>query len=178
MRILDACAGRGTKTRQLRSLHPEAEIVAAEVDLGRLEILRRSMSGDRLTRVVRWDQLGAETEPFALIVLDVPCSNTGVLSRRVEARCRGDEETLDELVDVQRQIVADTLRRLAPGGHVLYITCSLEPDENVRQVEWIAHWHRMDVVTQTVSMPAGGPGSPDHTHTDGGGHALLRGPVD
>lgn len=177
-RILDACAGRGTKTRQLRTLHPDAEIVAAERDPGRLEILRRAMSGDRGTRVVRWDALGAESEPFDLIVLDVPCSNTGVLSRRVEARYRGDEETLDELVDVQRQIVADTLRLLAPGGHVLYITCSLEPDENIRQVDWIAHWHRMDVVEQAVSMPAGGPGSPAHAHTDGGGHALLRGPLD
>lgn len=173
-RILDACAGRGTKTRQLRQLHPDAEIVAAEIDQDRLGVLRRVARGLKGVSAVAWGELGRVEEPFDLIVLDVPCSNTGVLPRRVEAKYRAADETIGRLVDMQRQIIADTLRLLAPGGHLLYATCSLEPAENEQQVQWMTRWHPLDLVDQARHEPHGQPGSPPTAYTDGGGHALLR----
>ena len=173
-RILDACAGRGTKTRQLRQLHPEAEIVAAEVDQDRLAVLRRVARGMKGARAVAWGELARMEEPFDLIVLDVPCSNTGVLPRRVEAKYRAGEDAIHRLVGIQRQIIADTLRLLAPGGHLLYATCSLEPAENEQQVQWMTRWHPLELVAQARHTPEGLPGSPATSYTDGGGHALLR----
>lgn len=173
-RILDACAGRGTKTRQLRAWHPEAEIVAAEIDADRLSALRAMARGDARTTVVGYSELARMTEPFDLIVLDVPCSNTGVLARRVEAKYRASDEAVGRLVDMQRQIIADTVRLLAPAGHLLYATCSLEPAENEQQVEWMTRWHPLDVVEQARHVPAGLPGDPPTRFTDGGGFALLR----
>lgn len=173
-RILDACAGRGTKTRQLRGLHPGAEIVAAEIDQDRLGVLRRVVRGMKGVSAVAWGELGRVNEPFDLVVLDVPCSNTGVLPRRVEAKYRAGDATIGRLVDVQRQIIADALRLLAPGGHLLYATCSLEPAENEQQVQWMTRWHPLDLVDQARHEPRGRPGSPPTAYTDGGAHALLR----
>jgi 16S rRNA (cytosine967-C5)-methyltransferase len=173
-RILDACAGRGTKTRQLRALHPDARIVAAEIDADRLKVLRATGRHDPKMTVVGFSELLRMTEPFDLIVLDVPCSNTGVLARRVEAKYRANDEAIARLVDMQRQIIADTVRLLAPGGHLLYATCSLEPAENEQQIAWMTHWHPLDVVSEAQHRPTGLPGDPPTRFTDGGGHALLR----
>ena len=69
------------------------------------------------------------------ILLDVPCSNTGVLRRRPDARWRFSDHRLQTLVHAQRTLLARGLELLVPGGILVYSTCSLEPEENQRQVE-------------------------------------------
>ena len=171
--IVDACAGKGTKTRQLAQVHPEARIVAAEVDPGRRSALARvTANNDRVTVV---DAAGATVPAGSvdLLVLDVPCSNTGVLARRVEAKYRHRGSTLASLVDLQRRIVAGTVPLLADGGHLLYATCSVEPAENEDQAAWIAREHDLTVVTTEAVLPHGGPGEPPDLYHDGGFFALL-----
>ena len=71
---------------------------------------------------------------FDRILLDVPCSNTGVLRRRVDARWRLRSEQIADLGDVQQRILENALPCLKPDGRLLYSTCSLEPAENEEQV--------------------------------------------
>jgi 16S rRNA (cytosine967-C5)-methyltransferase len=170
--VVDACAGRGTKTLQLAALHPNAQVVAAERDPGRLRALRAA-AGDRV-EVVEFGALPRFAGRADLLVLDVPCSNTGVLARRVEAKYRFGSESLRSLVGVQRQIVADTLALLREDGHLLYATCSLEPEENEEQAAWIARWHRMSIVASESRLPRGAPGDPPAGYADGSFLAILR----
>ncbi|MDY7108459.1 MAG: transcription antitermination factor NusB [Planctomycetota bacterium] len=187
--IIDLCAGQGTKTAQLAHHHPEARIIATETDARRLEVLERTFAQHERVEVVEPHALRPAFDGRAdLLLLDVPCSNTAVLARRVEARYRFGAAGLGALVDLQRQIVADAIPLLAPasvdsggasggpsvgGGRVLYVTCSLEEEENEGQARWIARWHRMQIVQSERTLPAGGPGDDPASYTDGGFFALL-----
>ena len=104
----------------------------------------------------------------------MPGSNSGVLARRVEAKYRFTGETLENLVGLQRQIIADSLPLVSENGRILYTTCSVEEDENQRQVEWLTRWHPLKVVSSALRMPSGVPGDPVDRYTDGGFHALLE----
>lgn len=171
---IDACAGRGTKSRQLRALHPTLRVVATDVDDLRRAALAESLAGDPLASVPVPVDLEAHRDGADLLVLDVPCSNTGVLARRVEARHRWSDEAVAGLVDLQRQIIADHLSLLKPDGWLLYATCSIDPRENEAQAAWVAEWHPFEVVEQAWTLPASGPGDPPAAYRDGGGYALLR----
>jgi 16S rRNA (cytosine967-C5)-methyltransferase len=174
--IVDVCAGKGTKTRQLSHVFPEARIVATDINSERWQLLRASFEGHARVEVVAFEKLDALAQGADLILLDVPCSNTGVLARRVEARYRaGDRSKLESLVQMQRQIMADAMRLLAPGGAVLYSTCSLDPRENEEQLEWSSRWHNLEVDLVRRALPAGGPGEPGTAYSDGSFSGLLRG---
>jgi 16S rRNA (cytosine967-C5)-methyltransferase len=171
--IVDTCAGRGTKTRQLAALHPDARIVATDIDAERRRVLEETFAGDDRVRVVPPAGLADVREQADLVVLDVPCSNTGVLARRVEAKYRFDEPRLAGLVEQQRQIIADALPLLAADGALLYATCSIDRDENEAQIAWLTRWHRLTVVDQALALPRGAPGDPAARYADGGFAALL-----
>jgi 16S rRNA (cytosine967-C5)-methyltransferase len=174
--IADVCAGRGTKTRQLARRFPDAEIIASDTDPARMADLRRLAGVEQRVRVVEPRELvGVCAERVDLLLLDVPCSNTGVLARRPEARHRFGTDQFERLGRVQRQIFADAIRLRAPRGRVIYSTCSLEADENAAMVEWAARWHGLRVVASRTTLPAGLPGEPAASYTDGSFWALLDG---
>ena len=166
--ILDYCAGRGTKTRQLAAVHPEARIIATDVDEVRFDALVELAADSPRIDVVEPDEARAMVGQIDLLVLDVPCSNTGVLPRRPEARLRFSMPALETLVGMQRQIFADTIPCLAPAGHVLYSTCSLEPEENEQMPAWLSKWHGWDLVDETRVLPRGLPGDGPDRYCDGG----------
>lgn len=170
--IVDACAGMGTKTRQLAASFPEARIVAADVDLVRVRALKKAVDAERV-EVVEYQRLIDFAGQADLVLLDVPCSNTGVLARRVEARYRFDRAHLDGLAGAQRQIIADSMRLLKRGGYVLYSTCSLEPAENQEQVKWTSRWHALRLVREHVKMPEGQPGESAERYCDGAYAAVM-----
>ncbi|MCK4872768.1 MAG: hypothetical protein KAS72_08600 [Phycisphaerales bacterium] len=171
--IMDVCAGQGTKTRQLACTFPDARIIATDVDARRRAILRRAVAGQVQVTVVEPDRLASYAGQADLVLLDVPCSNSGVLARRVEARYRLGGAALESLRDLQRQIMGDSIRLLAPDGMILYATCSLEEEENRLQVDWLAHWHRKHVLRTHRVEPTGLPGEPATAYTDGSFAALI-----
>lgn len=173
--IIDWCAGRGTKTLQLAKLHSEARIVATDIDPGCRDALRQTFRDHHRISVAEPEELlhgqwpGSRPEAADLLVLDVPCSNTGVLARRPEARYRFSAATLRSLRQAQERIVSESLPLLAEGGHVLYATCSICQQENRDRVDWMVRRRGLTLVREQQRLPAGR----DDSYRDGGYDALL-----
>jgi 16S rRNA (cytosine967-C5)-methyltransferase len=130
--ILDLCAAPGGKTLILAERNPKAHIVACEASAKRFEPLR-----ERLTRYAdriecrHGDATGlCEESIYNLVLADVPCSGTGTLGRNPEIRHRLKLEDLARQAERQRAILKAAIRAATPGGHIVYSTCSLEPEEN------------------------------------------------
>ena len=171
--IIDLCAGRGTKTRQLAAMFPSARICATDADERRLNALRSAFQGhDRVSVAGVRATLRANVGRADLVLLDVPCSNTGVLARRPERAIA--DEVHSARWWMQRQIVADSIPLLADGGRLLYATCSIEPEENHAMAEWAAKWHRFVPRRERLDMPRGLPGGPSFRYRDGGYSVLLE----
>ena len=175
--VIDACAGRGTKTRQLERTFPGAKIIASDTDPGRHATLERVFEGSERVTVIPHHELLAHAGTADLVLLDVPCSNTGVLARRVEAKYRVSKKRTDELVGIQRQIVADAIPLLREGrgesGGILYSTCSLDIRENEQIASWATKWHRFGAARQHVRPPEGAPGGSPERYSDGSFAVLL-----
>lgn len=174
--VIDLCAGRGTKTRQLAGTHPGARIVASDVDEERYRALREVFRGHARVEVKSPAEVSRMRGAADLVLADVPCSNTGVLARRLEARYRIDATRLDELSRIQRRILSKAAELTRAGGYILYSTCSIEPEENVQQSAWAVATLGVRLESDHASLPAGIPGDPPSRYTDGGYYALLRRP--
>lgn len=174
--VVDLCAGQGTKTRQLLKAFPNAKIYAAEVDERRLRILDETFASERRVRVLHADELrGNASEVGAdFVLLDVPCSNSGVLARRVEARYRLNGKAVAELVAIQQGIMTTGASLLKPGGLIAYSTCSIEPEEDQQQREWLCKTLRFAMVAESLTLPAGAPGGAPESARDGSYVVLMR----
>ena len=143
-RVLDACAAPGGKTGYLAKLMSnEGTIVACDRDKHRVEGLRENLErlGVNIARCVHHDWTSGEPFPdpagFDRILIDAPCSNTGVMRRRVDVRWRLTPDDFSRMSALQTRIVRAVVPFLKPGGTLVYSTCSLEPEENERVVERI-----------------------------------------
>ena len=174
--IVDFCAGRGTKTRQLAEIHPDAEILATDVDARRFQDLKTLFEGHPRVRAVEAPALREAMGRTDLLVLDVPCSNTGVLARRPEARYRFDVEMLEDISTLQRRIIRDAEPLLGPEGTVLFSTCSLEPAENRRMTDWMTRRFGLEIRSEGQRFPEGVPTDPPTRIADGSYHAILARP--
>ena len=135
-KILDACAAPGGKTLILAERNPEATIVACESSAPRLDQLRIRLAphADRIECRLADATALQEESVFDLALADVPCSGTGTLGRNPEIRHRLRPEDLPRQAERQHAILRAALRAVRPGGHVVYSTCSLEPEENEQVV--------------------------------------------
>jgi len=103
-------------------------------------------------------------------VLDVPCTNSGVFARRPEARYRFSHTSVGQLAQLQRQVFRVARDLLAPGGHVLYATCSIEAAENAKQARKLARQIGGELLREHETLPGG-----DTTaYHDGGYFALVK----
>lgn len=141
-RVLDACAAPGGKAFLIAAALGSAENLLCtdsnEKRLPRLqENLERLHAGNAETAVHDWTKPAPEKwhGAFDAILLDVPCSNTGVVRRRVDVRWRLQAPDIDKLVITQRKILEAAVPCLKPGGRLVYSTCSIERSENLGQVE-------------------------------------------
>lgn len=176
--ILDLCAGQGTKTRQLAHTFPKARIVATDTDEDRFRTLRQIFKGSSQVQTPNPAEVVSRFKDQAdLILLDVPCSNTGVLARRVEAKYRSGTKQLERLTQLQRSIFETAIALLAPRGRILYSTCSLEPEENENQAAWAADRFELIVEKSGRTLPTGVPGEPGSQYRDGSYFALLTRPA-
>ncbi len=137
-RILDCCAAPGGKTAILAERNPGAEIYACDISPARLEKMRRNFADMPETariQVVQADASALEDNAsvpglFDLVLCDAPCSGTGTLARNPEIKLRLAPADLERQQLRQRSILHAAMRKLAPGGRLVYSTCSLEPEED------------------------------------------------
>ena len=129
-RILDCCAAPGGKTSLIAERSPSSQVVATELHPARARLTRRLVRAGNV-HVIAAD---AEALPLAAsfdrILADVPCSGTGTLARNPEIKWRLRLEDLQDLHRRQAAILRSALNHLAPGGRLVYSTCSLEREEN------------------------------------------------
>ena len=138
-KVWDCCAAPGGKTLVLAARTAGAELLATDVSAKRMaqmqaRLRRFKFAGGVTVEVADAGKLPAAAGEFDLILCDVPCSGTGTLGRNPEIRARLRPEELTRQAGRQKEILAAALGRLAPGGRLVYSTCSLEPEENERVV--------------------------------------------
>ena len=163
--ILDACAAPGGKTIQLA--WRGAEVTACEVNPKRRrkfeENLKRLGFADKI-EIVESLHCSTSTADFGYpkILVDAPCSNTGVLRRRPDARWNWSVEKLESLVKLQAEILDQVAPLVALGGTLVYSTCSNEPEENLVQVNAFLARHSdftLDTTRESIPVESGHDGA-------------------
>ena len=141
-RILDACAAPGGKAFLIAAAMGSAEsLLCTDSNAKRLprlkENLQRLHAGAGEVACHDWTQAAPEAwhGAFDAILLDVPCSNTGVLRRRIDVRWRLKPLDIETITKIQRSILENAMPCLKPGGRIVYSTCSIEAQENQQLVE-------------------------------------------
>lgn len=175
--ILDLCAAPGTKTTQLAELtNDEAKIIATDIDSRRLEKVRENTDrlGIKSVRIVPFEELrqrADQTDLFDAVLLDVPCSNTGVLAKRPEARFRISPEAIAELTEIQNRLLETAAGLIKPSGKICYSTCSIQNAENsglVKKFLWGKN--NLKFESEFLTLP-----SAEGFDCDGGYAAVITG---
>ena len=134
--VWDACAGRGGKTFMLAEAGKK--VFASDPHTGRLSGFQQDSERLRLkvhAFAARAEEPAPLGDPPGTILLDAPCSGLGVISRRPDIKHKRRPENLPELIELQHKILLNVFRSVRRGGVVVYMTCTLNPDENERRVE-------------------------------------------
>jgi 16S rRNA (cytosine967-C5)-methyltransferase len=162
-RVLDLCAAPGTKTVQLAEcMNDEGVILACDRTQAKLALIADSCRRMGVTCVTTAlsEQLGLAAKdcgPFDMALVDAPCSNSGVLSRRPEARYRITARTLSELANKQTKLLTAAAEYVRPGGKIIYSTCSIEPVENEKVIQrfltGVSGWRLLD---SKLTLPCAG----------------------
>ncbi|WP_245582580.1 16S rRNA (cytosine(967)-C(5))-methyltransferase RsmB [Oceanobacter kriegii] len=189
-KVLDACCAPGGKSCHLLELADidltavdleASRMTRVEENLTRLKLNAKLISADVIDSASWWDG-----EPFDAILLDAPCSATGVIRRHPDIKLLRRREDIEQLADVQAAILDACWAMLKPGGRLLYATCSVLPQENSEQIEAFLSRHA-DLVNKPALLSLDKPwGSacnagrqlfPTPDGTDGFYYALLQKPV-
>jgi 16S rRNA (cytosine967-C5)-methyltransferase len=163
-RVLDACAAPGGKTGYIAELmENRGAILACDRDDGRIRTLQGNLQGLGVTiaQFAQHDWTSGEPlrhaaaiSPFDRILIDAPCSNTGVMRRRVDLRWRLVPEDFLRMRREQLRILRAVIPLLKSGGFLVYSTCSIEPEENEEVVHAITQeFPRLKLVDQVSSLP-------------------------
>jgi 16S rRNA (cytosine967-C5)-methyltransferase len=158
VRVLDACAAPGGKAAHILERVPQASLVALDLDAQRLGRIRENfarlglagavLQGDATDPSDWWDGI-----PFDCILLDAPCSATGVIRRHPDIRLHRTPADIKRLAATQARLLDALWPLLGVGGKLLYVTCSILPEENAEQVAAF-HARHPDALAQTLAHPA------------------------
>ncbi|MFB6299576.1 MAG: RsmB/NOP family class I SAM-dependent RNA methyltransferase [Halobacteriales archaeon] len=159
-RILDACAAPGSKATQLAALADDtAFIVANDVNLGRLSALRSNAErlGVSGLAVTNKDARNFSLKPFDFdafdrTLVDAPCSGEGTVRKNPDALENWSESALSSLAGVQKGILTRAIQATAPGGVVVYATCTFAPEENEAVLDYVLDTEPCDLVAFDIPL--------------------------
>ena len=143
-RILDMCSAPGGKTTYLAELmQNQGQIVALDRSETRLREMEKNLRrlGSAIVETKPQDVLLYSDDPFDRVLSDVPCSGTGVLARRADARWNRTEGDIPKMARLQLQLLERAGDLVKPGGVIVYSTCTIEPEENEMVVEKFLRAH-------------------------------------
>jgi 16S rRNA (cytosine967-C5)-methyltransferase len=178
-KILDLCAAPGTKTTQLAELTKDsARIIATDIGAQRLESVKENVTRLGITSVdvLPYEQLlnsefSILNSKFDAVLLDVPCSNTGVLAKRIEARYRINPKSIEKLTQTQSGLLAAAAKMLNPDGKICYSTCSIQKAENSERIkDFLRQNPAFKLETELLTLP-----SAEELDRDGGYAAIIKG---
>ncbi len=181
--ILDLCAAPGVKTTQLaEATGDSARIIATDIDAERLKMVKENIArlGISSVRIVAYEELMANRKwpvanregqiengdkrfaisdkrcgPFDCVLLDVPCSNTGVLAKRIEVRYRIKPKTIMELAKTQSELLNMAADMIKPQGRIAYSTCSIQAAENSELVKrFLQKKHSFELKSEKLTLPS------------------------
>lgn len=160
--IIDLCAAPGGKSTHLAELAKDrCRIISVDDHPHKINLIKENALRLKLKSIE--PVLGDARKIFAGdnlavdgVLVDAPCSGTGVLRRRVDARYRRRPEDIHTLAALQREILEQAARLVKPGGRLVYSTCTLEPEENQDQINWfIDRYPDFTIEPYTQYLPAG-----------------------
>ncbi|MDP7049263.1 MAG: 16S rRNA (cytosine(967)-C(5))-methyltransferase RsmB [Verrucomicrobiota bacterium] len=129
--VLDLCAAPGGKTCQIAGrMNNEGQLSAIDISESRIELMRENCERMRVTCATLGQADAAATCKYDRVLVDVPCSNTGVMRRRLDLRWRLSSDETRVLADEQLKLLAQAAEWTKPDGQLVYSTCSIEPEEN------------------------------------------------
>jgi len=158
MRIVDACAGGGGKSLHLAALMGnKGRIISMDIDGYKLNNLKvrakRAGAGIIESRLIENNKtIKRLAETADKVLLDVPCSGSGVLRRNPDAKYRLDKDYIEQLIIKQKHILDDYSIMVKPGGELIYVTCSIFPAENENQIELFLKNHPEFELIQTQQL--------------------------
>ncbi len=159
-KILDLCAAPGTKTTQLAEVTGgRAKIVATDIDSGRLKMVKENITRLGLAgciTTVKYNDVEKQGG-FDCLLVDAPCSNTGVLARRPEVRHRITKSDVKKLAKTQMMLLSMAAGMLKPKGVVCYSTCSIQPEEDGLLVSgFIKENPSFKIASENLILPSAG----------------------
>lgn len=166
-RILDLCSAPGGKLLALHDLFSKAELNANDVSETKVAIIKQNCEkydikaqlscspGESLKTDAKYD----------IIVIDAPCSNTGVLNKRAEARWRLTQESLNDLTELQLKLIQNAVTLLTETGQIWFMTCSILKSENESVARQACERFNLKLVHQETILP--------NSHAYDGGYAAL-----
>ncbi|MEL6375445.1 MAG: RsmB/NOP family class I SAM-dependent RNA methyltransferase [Pseudomonadota bacterium] len=147
MQVMDLCAGAGGKTLALAAMMQNTgQLHAYDADKQRFRPIfaRLKRAGARNVQTLTpgaVDELEALQERMHCVLVDAPCSGSGVWRRRPDAKWRLKPQALADRIEEQRNVLTQAAKLVRPGGRLTYVTCSVLPEENVDQIAWFCAQH-------------------------------------
>ncbi|CCB85073.1 putative uncharacterized protein [Parachlamydia acanthamoebae UV-7] len=153
--ILDLCASPGGKLLLAHDFYPSATLFANDVSERKLKTLQENCHKYQLNVSLSCSkgEFFASDRRFDLIIVDAPCSNTGVLNKRPEARWRFSPESLKQLEETQLQLLAHARTLLSDKGEIWYLTCSILSQENEKLAQKISQKSGLFMRTSQTILP-------------------------
>ena len=163
MRVIDACAGGGGKTLHIAALmQNKGRIISMDITQWKLDELkkraRRATASNVEPRLIEGTKTIKRLENTAdRLLLDVPCSGTGVIKRNPDAKWKLNSEFIERTKDIQKKILSEYSIMTKIGGHLVYSTCSVLPSENRKQVdEFLANNSNFELIKDETVFPSQG----------------------
>ena len=138
--VIDLCAAPGGKTLHMAEMmENRGRVIAVDQSASRLTPLKESRTrlGLKNIEIVAHDGRTFKSPILAdKILVDAPCTGTGVINRRPDMRYKRKQEDLASLIELQRELLQNASQLVKPGGILIYATCSIEPEENFGNAKW------------------------------------------
>jgi 16S rRNA (cytosine967-C5)-methyltransferase len=142
--VIDVCAAPGGKTTMIAQMTGSAgQLYAYDIESAKVKLIQNETFRLGID-FVNYSVGDARSDSYPMadkILLDVPCSGSGVLARRADLRWNRTASDLEKLVVLQREILDNVQRYVKPGGLLVYCTCSIEGEENWENVDWFMNHH-------------------------------------
>lgn len=138
--VMDICAAPGGKTILASEL--AQKVISRDVSESKVEIIEANLERLQATNVITQVQDATQfdehsVEQADVLIMDVPCSGLGIIGKKRDIKYHASRESLESIVDLQKEIVRNSWQYVKPGGILLYSTCTINPAENEQMVEWI-----------------------------------------